>query len=290
MNSRRERVVVGYDGSLPAGVAVDWAAGEAGRRGVPLTVLYAADATVMVPAALRVTDEGVERARKTATAVEVEAGTQVARPAAALVGASDEADLVVVGSRGHGEMTGALLGSVAFAVTAHARCPVVVVRTGAPASPGPDRSVVVGVDAWPASERAVAFAAGVAARTSARLVVVSACPAASREGGAPALHRRLEAEGAVASERAARQAGLDASEAAATAAREEYAGLDVRPRVLDGRPARVLAETGQGAGLLVVGARGEGGFAGLRLGSIAHAVLHDAPCPVAVVRGRDDAP
>ena len=128
MNSRRERVVVGYDGSLPAGVAVDWAAGEAGRRGVPLTVLYAADATVMVPAALRVTDEGVERARKTATAVEVEAGTQVARPAAALVGASDEADLLVVGARGEGGFAGLRLGSIAHAVLHDAPCPVAVVR------------------------------------------------------------------------------------------------------------------------------------------------------------------
>jgi nucleotide-binding universal stress UspA family protein len=50
-------------------------------------------------------------------------------PARALLAASEDADLLVVGSRGHGAFVGALLGSVSHQVVAHARCPVVVVPT-----------------------------------------------------------------------------------------------------------------------------------------------------------------
>lgn len=52
-------------------------------------------------------------------------------------------------------------------------------------------------------------------------------------------------------------------------------------------PARALIEAGSGADLLVVGARGMGGFKGLLLGSVSERILEHAPCPVAVVREDD---
>jgi nucleotide-binding universal stress UspA family protein len=51
----------------------------------------------------------------------------------------------------------------------------------------------------------------------------------------------------------------------------------------EGSPAKVLLTEGQEADLLVVGARGHEGFVGLLLGSVATAVVHHAPCPVAVI-------
>ncbi len=69
-------------------------------------------------------------------------------------------------------------------------------------------------------------------------------------------------------------------------------GPPVTGRAVCGHPAAVLLDAGAGADLLVVGARGHGGFLGLRLGSVSHKVLHHAPCPVLVCRerGADEAP
>ncbi|WUH89520.1 universal stress protein [Streptomyces sp. NBC_00433] len=63
----------------------------------------------------------------------------------------------------------------------------------------------------------------------------------------------------------------------------DHPRLEAMAREVPGTPAEVLSEIGQGADLLVVGTRGTGGFAGLRLGSVALGVAGAAPCPVALV-------
>ncbi|MEU8801045.1 universal stress protein [Spirillospora sp. NPDC048819] len=68
--------------------------------------------------------------------------------------------------------------------------------------------------------------------------------------------------------------------------RTKYPDVDIVPGSVRGRAARVLAEASTHADQLVVGSRGRGGFAGLPFGSVGHAMLHRAHCPVAIVRGR----
>src|SRR5690242_2110056 len=183
-------VVVGYDASARSAAAVDWAAAYAGRRGAPLTVLFAREypgypagavgrapappAGALVTEATKVAEEGADRARSRASGLEVTASPVFDGAASALVEAARSAQLVVVGDRGRHTLPGLLLGSVARTVSTHAPCPVAVVREGSAVTPGPEMPVVVGVDDSEAATRAAGFAADVAERYEAPLVVLSA--------------------------------------------------------------------------------------------------------------------
>jgi nucleotide-binding universal stress UspA family protein len=293
----RGGVVVGYDGSPPAEVAVDWAAAEAARRGVGLHVVYAADYRGVVPspigvlpwmpesafdAAREVAEEGAARARKIAVDVAITQATVVGSAAGSLVDAAEGAALLVVGTRGHGDLLGAMLGSVAFSVSSHAPCPVVVVRgSGSPAC-GPDAPVVVGVDGSPAAEAALAFAARTAAETRAPLMLLAAWHPGGGETWQAEYWTAINPSGSPMS--SARRAAEDVAAAGAEQVRRDHPEVDVRTMVVVGPAGRALADASVSAGLLVVGARGRGGFTGLLLGSVSHATIHAAHCPVAVVR------
>jgi nucleotide-binding universal stress UspA family protein len=84
-------------------------------------------------------------------------------------------------------------------------------------------------------------------------------------------------------------AGLAAEildKAIAEARNAEPAEVEIRPLVIEANPAQALLDTARGADLLVVGNRGHGGFTGALLGSVSQHLVHHAPCPVVVVRGR----
>jgi nucleotide-binding universal stress UspA family protein len=286
-------VVVGYDGSASSGAALDWATAEARRRGAPLTVLCAADwftgtaglAGVAVPLDVDWEDMArstLDRARARVGApagVEVRSAPRRGSPARALVTASETADLVVVGHRGRGALVSAVLGSVAFSVTAHAHCPVVVVRGDAQRPPGPGAPVVVGVDGSAGAAKAVGFAAATAAGSGAPLLVVAAWTVPD-VAGVEFTVRDFE-ERMVA---ATRQLAQDVARDAVAQARRSQPGLDVQARVVEQPAAEALDQVSGDAGLVVVGARGRGGLTGLFLGSVSRATIHGAACPVAVVR------
>jgi nucleotide-binding universal stress UspA family protein len=297
MKSQIGRIVVGYDGSEHSDAALEWAAAEAERRGRPLTVLHVLDYVSRIPSPMgpfgwpdvedervaRTANSGADRARKIADILDVSAITRVARVPATLIEFSRDAELLVVGTRGHGDLAAAVLGSVAFAVGAHAQCPVVVVR-GDSALPGPGRPVVVGVDGSPNSDEAVRYGADVAAAAYAPLIVVSAFRTLTSEAWAEA-YVYLEAGGGPDFDTLARRSASAAAAAGARIAREAYPGMDVTEQVVEGLPAHALAKAADGAGLVVVGSRGHGGFVGLMLGSVSHALIHSAPCPVTIIHG-----
>ncbi|HXV91708.1 MAG TPA: universal stress protein [Pseudonocardia sp.] len=278
-------VVVGVDGSGPALRAVRWAAPEALRRRVPLRIVLAADLPHEAQREERLgalrerLDDAAGEAARVAPGVEVETQLVIGRPGAVLHSESGRARLTVVGERGLGGFTGLLLGSVPVTLAGHTGCPLVVVRgvTDGPAAP-----VVVGVDGSPLSEAAIGFAYEQAAAYGVGLVAVHTWsdvlvdpmpePLLDRDAVEADEHRLL----------AERLAGWA----------EKYPDVTVRRVVTRHRPARALIEQSAGSRLVVVGSRGRGGLRGLVLGSVGHALLHHAACPVAIVppetgRGRE---
>lgn len=135
------RIVVGVDGSASSKDALRWAADEAGRRGDAIEVVLVWDnpyRDMWLPANPPGTDPlahfRVALGRTVAAvlgehpAVDLEAVVVEGHAAQVLVDRANGADLLVVGSRGHGGLVGAFLGSVSFNCAARSPCPVVIVR------------------------------------------------------------------------------------------------------------------------------------------------------------------
>ncbi len=296
MNPHARRIVVGYDGSASAGTALDWATGQAERYDLPLTVISVVDYVGMLPGvngppswlavlqkeADEIASKGEQRARKHADSIDISTEACVGQVAGLLISASRSADRLVVGTRGHGGLAGTLLGSVGLALSAHAHCPVVVVR-GDPTSPGPDRPVLVGIDDSAGARSALHYAADRAAEAHARLIVATTYRPVPAQVWAESGYY-LDLAGSAKFDKLARESASNVTAAGVRSAKERHPDLDAQELVTTGSPAQELVRAAaDGCGLLVVGTRGHGGFAGLLLGSVSHGVIHSAPCPVAIL-------
>jgi nucleotide-binding universal stress UspA family protein len=187
----------------------------------------------------------------------------------ALVEASQRAALVVVGRRGMGGFPHELIGPKAVQVAHHATSPVAVVPDG---WPGDGRGVVVGVDGSDHAAKALRWAQAEADRRATELTAVLAWGLFNQH--------HIEADAAFDPKYGA---------ADARAALDHALGAlgdvsEVRAMVVNDLPARGLVEAGRTAELLVVGARGLGGFRDLLLGSVSHRCLTHSLCPTVVVR------
>lgn len=283
-----KNIVVGVDGSVSALHAVRWAANEAARRRLGLSIVHAHVVPPLdLPASYRTESmawsrdylrDAAEAAREVQPGVEIDVELTVQSAVDLLVEMSKNASLVVLGSRGLGGFTGMLVGSTAIGLASRAHCPIVVVRGATVDGPPPDSGpVVVGVDGSPTSEAAIAFAYEAASWRGAELVAVHTWSDVPLEwGGAMPLpeidwftregeERRLLAE---------RLAGWG----------EKYPDVVVHRVVHQDRPVRRLLQEAENAQLIVVGSRGRGGFTGMLLGSTSQALLHHTTCPIAVVR------
>jgi nucleotide-binding universal stress UspA family protein len=134
-------IVVGVDGSENSVGALGWAARQAVLTGARLKVIttwewpttyggplpYPSDWDPTADAQ-KVLAQAVELVRKDHPRIEVDTSVVEGHPAPVLVEASRGAELLVVGSRGHGEFVGMLLGSVSEHCVTNAHCPVLVHR------------------------------------------------------------------------------------------------------------------------------------------------------------------
>ncbi len=284
-----EAVLVGVDGSPNSYVALDVGIAEAHARGRALRLVAAYAVPAVFPGAgaaefevaMRdATSAVLDEAAGYAAAQGAEVDTTLIRGDAAgvLVEQSGTAGLVVVGARGRGGFVGRLLGSVASALPAHSRCPVIVVpniedHRVATELRGIGR-IVVGVDESGADNPAVVEAASMAQHHRLPLTVLAA--ASVQFGG-----YRIAPTPAEQSEIHARiRPGLDQCVAAVQRSHPE---VQVDSRIVDGAPDAVLVDATVRATRLVVGSRGRGGLAGKLLGSTSQAVLDHAQGPVVVV-------
>jgi len=291
-----QTIAVGFDGSVPAVAALDWAAAAANRTGATLRIICVihypgmpAGTVEFVPklpesllnrAHKLALDEAL-RARNVLGVARVETQIVVGTAAEALVTATESAQLLVVGNRGRSELGSIFLGSVSFAVAAHARCPVTVVREGAVLM-GPEHGVVVGVDGSPAGDRALDVAADVADRAGAPLRIISAWDLPAAESWAFSYWETASVSSDWA--RTQHDIAVKVATAAADRAHSQHPGLAATSEVYQGPAGAALNDASHNAGLVVVGSRGLGGFAGLVLGSVSHNAIHGCVCPVMVVR------
>lgn len=261
-------------------------------------------------------------ARAAEAGVEVSTRTAEGDAGATLVDESADARIAVVGKRGRNRFAGRFLGSVSAKLAAHASCPTLVVpergESGsqtellAPQQDRPgaeevqdepvslmqesasrehqrrafanvsqelnfDSEIVVGVDVGDSATDVVRRAAEAAELVNSPLTLVSAAPLNADGHWFPnTVEHNLELP-------ELRRRYVDHLEELTQEVAAKSTGAPVRWQFFDGSPAGVLSEASRTAGLIVIGTRGHGGFAGLLLGSVSQAVLNRAVCPVLVI-------
>lgn len=290
----RSAIVVGYDGSPQAAIAVRWAAERAQEQGRPLTVVHAwgfagqpqggaGDSWLgdqVVAQVREVAEEGGRIASAAAPGVSVEPVLEHGSPVSVLAARGVHAPMVVLGRHGSGRSPGPLLGSVTSGVLHHAPTAVAVVpeTLRAADATGP---VVVGFDGSSAAYVAVERGRDVAEALGVELqVLVAWTPTV--QAVSPRL-RALDAMRAPAAADGARQAAEQVADQARRWC-QTRPELPSTVRLVEGRAKDVLVRRSADAALVVVGTRGRGGFVSLVLGSVSRAVVHRGHCPVLVTR------
>ncbi|MFJ6908410.1 universal stress protein [Streptomyces griseoluteus] len=280
-------ITAGVDGTEESLAALDWAAREAVRRGLPLRVVHAWEEIGELPADRDTqrawAEEGIGRAVGSLAERHpgLDATVELTEDDAvdALLAAGADAEVLVLGTRGHGAVVGFLLGSVGLRVVAETARPVILVRAGdRPEAESAGREIVVGQHGTPEdSAAALRFAFETAAARGAALRAVRAWTLPPVFAYSPGSLKLLDEAG-----------GLEPYEKRALADalrpwRERFPGVPVAEHVEMGSAGQVLVSQAARAQLLVVGRRARRTAVGARIGSVAHGVLHHAGSPVAVV-------
>ncbi|WP_405669925.1 universal stress protein [Streptomyces sp. NBC_00055] len=282
-------VIAAVDGSWRSYEALEWAARDAVRRGLPLTIVH------VRPLNRRTSQEEQRREAEELLAEAVGRVAQVAPtlhtstlapmdfPAAALTALSEHASLLVLGSRGLGGFRSLLIGSNSLTTASMARCPVVVVHSGRAEEEGAEAAeaaaetfsdIVAGVAADESSEAVLDFAFEAATtRPGARLRIVHGWTMfSSMLSGGPVFDRDAAAGAA------------ERTLAELTAGRpEKYPQVEVVQEPVHGSASHTLVTASATAALTVIGRRKGGEELGFGLSPVAQTTLTHALGPVAVV-------
>lgn len=270
-------IVVGFDGSPDAILALTWGLDTATRTGTTVRVVVAVP-DPEEPDAAAAAEQIIGRARVLTSLAgpdDAEIVPEDGSAVAVLLGESASARLLVVGSRGYNRLEGRWLGSVSQHLAGHADSPVAVVR---PTNNPRARQILVGIDGSAPSARALEYAAARAEDTGENVVAVYAYQLTSfgDAGRTGALSTDIDTRAVDEAERTA--AELVAGVAA------DHPDVDIRSTAVVGRAGRVLERLSDDASLVVVGSRGRNAVAEIVLGSVSQETLYRAACPVVVVR------
>ncbi|MFF3756347.1 universal stress protein [Streptomyces sp. NPDC002185] len=303
-------VVVGVDGSEHSLRALEWALGAAEGLGVPLVVAHVRSDALQLGAAriasLGTAPEPQDTVARGVRAVVEERGHRVpvrydsldGSVTDALPEAARGARLLVTGSRGHGGFASLLLGSTSRTLAMTAPCPLVVVpheaRTAALGSGAGAGRVLLGLHPEETSDEVPAFAFEAARLRGVPLEVVTAFRLPPPQGAlltapSPALQVPPPLPLAEDAEDLMGDAGREQEDRLRPFA-ARWPEVEVVPVVVPGDAAGRLVEGSRDAGLVVVGRHHRHRLGTLLIGSVAHAVLHHAHCPVAVVPPAPEAP
>jgi len=277
MDATNGDIVVGYDGSPEADLALRWAARSASLARSKVKVLKVDDRYDAQWIGSDREPEGELAARVESLLEEVGAEGQLERRSGwvvpELLEAGRDASMLVLGSHGHGRVAEALIGSVSQHVARHAPCPVVVVREPAPTTA---TRIVVGIDGSGDSADALRFACRRAELTGEVVVAVRAW----KIGPVLMDHQGLLPD-TIGTTTEDNELLLAESVAGV---RADHPDVTLLEEAIPVAPGRALVDESRTASLVVMGSRGRGAFAGMLLGSVSHEVLCRAHCPVAIVR------
>ncbi|MEV7012322.1 universal stress protein [Streptosporangium sp. NPDC051022] len=263
-------VVAGYDGSKPSEQALRWAVEEARLRFVPLIVCHAWQWPYPMPPVFpdsleavrrmgqHVLDRGVSMAHGLAPRIEVRAELVTGSPSGVLKSESSAADVVVVGTRGAGGFEELRLGSVAAQLSAHAYCPVAVVKERFRPRTG---LVVAAVDGVVSERPELAPAFEEACLRQATLRAICLCPEGPEEDireFAARFHRTVAVW------------------------EEKYPEVTVETSIQVDAHVTAMLRAADEADVVVIGNRERADPVELPLGPVCQALLREAPCTVMV--------
>jgi nucleotide-binding universal stress UspA family protein len=285
-----QRIVVGIDGSAPSARALEYAADEAVLTGRDLEIVHALDLPADVDFygvhvvgaqveslqgyAEQLLASAVNRIRELHPELSCTSRYQIGGAATVLIEASQEADAMVVGSRGLGGLGRAVLGSVSGRIATTSACPVFVIgdHEDLPA----DGPIVVGVDDSEFGVAALRFAITEAALRGTRVRAVHAYRT-------PVLAAPVEPELIIQLTRSEQEAAAKIIENAVSEVGEARGEVEIETVAVEGSPADVITGQAADAQLIVIGSHGKGLVRRLLLGSVSRRVLNDADRPVVVV-------